>query len=768
MINLTIYKFMSALRIICILLIFFFILVLPTSNVIAATFTFIDSFDVSTAARGNTYGANSPRGVTFSADGTKMFLMTRAGDQPKFFEYSLGTAFDVSTIDVDNIVTIHNQNKDTHPHAIRFSNDGTKLFMTGNSGDDVTQYTLSSAWDITTRSYNGEASVNGDGESHPTGLDFNSDGTKMFVTGVDSDQVHEYSLSTAFDTDADNDITLVRSHDISSQIDDARGLVFNSDGTKMFIGDADSDKVYEYDLGTAYSLSSVSLATSYDVSSQDGNIRGLAISNDDCKLFVTGDDGNDINEYTLSCSSDPSLSSSSPSDDGSCIATDADIVLTFSEAVDVESGNITIKKTSDDSTVETIDVTGGQVSGTGTSTITINPTDFTSGVEYYVLIDSTAFDDSSDNSYAGISSTTALSFSTACDVWDATTKAINNAQSFTAREIIRTSIDMVTERMEFTRNLPHNISKQGIKLDLDVNNENAKKVLNSLQPHLLNQSGRLFNQWSIWTRGNISTGKVGETNDALGQNIHSDGLTVGIDRKTFSNNTVGIAFNRFWRETEIGNNNATVDTDSFNVMYYGSIMPREKDWFDFILGYGELDIDFIRKVGSGNNTANRDGRQIFGSVKYTIQPHDNSPDSTDTFFYSRLDAGYTSLNEYAESGSSQTIHYNKQHIQVYTFALGTTLNREIEIDQGTIMPFLRFEFGANGTNHSLSEAYYTTSPSQISTHAMSDDATAHGRFGLGVEVDLHNNWEIRVAYDRYDSTDDSFTNNIYFTVKKKL
>ena len=352
--------------------------------------------------------------------------------------------------------------------------------------------------------------------------------------------------------------------------------------------------------------------------------------------------------------------------------------------------------------------------------------------------------------------------------WNTTTKAINNAQSFTAREIIRTSIDMVTERMEFTRNLPHNISKQGIKLALDVNNENANEVLNSLQPDLLNQSGELFKNWAIWTRGNISTGKVGETNDALGQNIHSDGLTVGIDRKTLSNTTIGIAFNRFWRETEIGNNNATVDTDSFNVMYYGSIMPREKYWFDFTLGYGELDIDFIRKVGSGNNTANRDGRQIFGSVKYTIQPHDNSPDSTDTFFYSRLDAGYTSLNEYAESGSSQTIHYNKQHIQVYTFALGTTLNREIEIDQGTIMPFLRFEFGANGTNHSLSEAYYTTSPSQISTHAMSDDATAHGRFGLGVEVDLINNWEIRVAYDRYDSTDDSFTNIIFFTVKKKL
>ena len=591
---------MSVLRIIYILLIIFFISVLPTSNIIAATFTFIDSFDASTSALGNTNGTDLPRGVTFNTDGTKMYLSARTNDNGKFIQYSLSTAFDVSSASVlvssiTGVASINNDDRDDFPHAIRLSNDGTKLFMSGNSGDDITQYTLTTAWDITTRTINGRARVNAK-ETHPTGLDFNSDGTKMFVTGVDSDKVHEYSLSTAYDTDNDADITFVRSHDISSQIDDARGLALNSDGTKMFIGDADSDKVYEYDLGTAYSISSVSLATSYDVSSQDGAIRGLAISNDDCKLFVTGDDGNDINEYTLSCSSDPTLSSSSPSDDGSCVATDADIVLTFSEAVDVESGNITIKKTSDDSTVETIDVTGGQVSGTGSSTITINPTDFTFGVEYYVLIDSTAFDDSSDNSYAGISSTTALSFSTVCDVWDATTKAINIEQSFTAREIIRTSIDMVTERMEFTRNLPHNISKQGIQLALDVNNENAKEVLNSLHPHLLNQSGELFENWAIWTRGNISTGKVSQTNDALGQNIHSDGLTVGIDRKTFSNNTVGIAFTRFWRETEIGNNDATVDTDSFNIMSYGSLMPREKDWFDFIVGYGELDIDFIRKV----------------------------------------------------------------------------------------------------------------------------------------------------------------------------
>ena len=112
-----------------------------------------------------------------------------------------------------------------------------------------------------------------------------------------------------------------------------------------------------------------------------------------------------------SCTTAPTLSSSTPADDATNVSSTANIVLTFSENVDVESGNITIKKTSDDSTFETIDVTSNKVTGTGTNTIEINPANtFASSTEYYVLIDATAFDDSLGNSYAGISSTTALSF----------------------------------------------------------------------------------------------------------------------------------------------------------------------------------------------------------------------------------------------------------------------------------------------------------------------------------------------------------------------
>ena len=125
----------------------------------------------------------------------------------------------------------------------------------------------------------------------------------------------------------------------------------------------------------------------------------------------------------------PTISSFSPADDATAVATNSNIVLTFSEAVDVESGNIVIYNSSNNSAVETIDVTSGQVTGTGSTQITINPSNnLAEQTSYYVQIAATAFDDSSSNSYAGISNTTSLSFTTA----DETAPTFSSAATNTA------------------------------------------------------------------------------------------------------------------------------------------------------------------------------------------------------------------------------------------------------------------------------------------------------------------------------------------------
>jgi len=109
----------------------------------------------------------------------------------------------------------------------------------------------------------------------------------------------------------------------------------------------------------------------------------------------------------------PTVSTLFPADDATAVATSTNLVITFSEAVDAETGNINLYKTTGDVLMQAFDVTT-DITGTGTDTITINPTSDLSGeTDYYVKIDATAFDDAAGNSYAGIADTTTWNFTSA-------------------------------------------------------------------------------------------------------------------------------------------------------------------------------------------------------------------------------------------------------------------------------------------------------------------------------------------------------------------
>ncbi|MEG3857172.1 Ig-like domain-containing protein [Microcoleus sp. Z1_C4] len=112
----------------------------------------------------------------------------------------------------------------------------------------------------------------------------------------------------------------------------------------------------------------------------------------------------------------PTASSFTPADNATNITVAADLVVTLSEAVQKGIGNIVIKKVSDNSVVETIDVTSANVTVTG-STVTVNPTaDLAPGTDYYVEIAAGAIKNLGGNNYAGTTGATAWNFSTAAAV----------------------------------------------------------------------------------------------------------------------------------------------------------------------------------------------------------------------------------------------------------------------------------------------------------------------------------------------------------------
>ncbi len=358
------------------------------------------------------------RGVTFNNDGSKMYVTgTTSGGVVGM--YTLGTPYDVSTASFTARATIGGFAQD-----IRFSDDGLKMFtapFAGGATDNnntIREFALNTAYDISTI-----VDINNPEEYNPQtidenqvhGLAFNGDGTKMYTIDSTSsaEKIHEYSLSTGFDLTST--VSHIRSLDVSDYVTKPESLLFNPDGTTLFTIGREPHEVNEFVLTTGFDLST---ASHVDVHVIGGGAKdhpkSIAFSDDGNKMFIAVNQRY-VFEWTLPKPYNlaaPTVTFS-PADDATNVALDANIVLTFSEAMDVESGDITIKKTSGDTTIETIDVTSGQVTGTGTTTITINPSsDLEQNTEYYVLIDATAFDDGSDASYAGVTSTTALSFTT--------------------------------------------------------------------------------------------------------------------------------------------------------------------------------------------------------------------------------------------------------------------------------------------------------------------------------------------------------------------
>ncbi len=163
----------------------------------------------------------------------------------------------------------------------------------------------------------------------------------------------------------------------------------------------------------------------------DHTATSLADGDYDITAQATDDAGNtsgisSILAVTIDAT-DPTVSSLSPANGTSDAAVGTNLEMVFSEPVSAASGDITIRRSADDSVFEQFAVTGGNVSGSGTNTITIDPSsDLAIGTDYYVTVDGTALEDAVGNAYAGITDPSGWGFTTDAPLLlDSTTPADN-------------------------------------------------------------------------------------------------------------------------------------------------------------------------------------------------------------------------------------------------------------------------------------------------------------------------------------------------------
>jgi len=239
---------------------------------------------------------SSPFGLAFKSDGSKMYVSGTTNDT--IYEYDLSTAWLVSSATYNSVSKLVS-GQTTSPFGLAFKSDGSKMYVTGGGGGaTIYEYDLSTAWLVSSATYNSVSKLVSGQDSSPAAVTFKSDGSKMYVSGNTNDTIYEYDLSTAWlvSSATYNSVSKL----VSGQTNIPCGLAFNSDGSKMYMVGRGGDGVYEYDLSTAWLVSSATYnGISKLVSGQDDEPFGLAFNADGSKMYVSGTTSATVYEYDM-------------------------------------------------------------------------------------------------------------------------------------------------------------------------------------------------------------------------------------------------------------------------------------------------------------------------------------------------------------------------------------------------------------------------------------------------------------------------------------
>jgi sugar lactone lactonase YvrE len=174
-----------------------------------------------------------------------------------------------------------------------FSPDGLVMFTASDQFDDIYQFNLSTAWDVSTAIYVNELLISGQ-ETSVDGICFNSDGTRLYMVGSSSNSIHQYDLTTAYD------ITTMlysgNSFNISAETTSPSDIALADDSTLLVLGFTSSSQIWQYNLGTANDITTASYSgVSTNINQQGTSNLGLFVTNN--KIYVANNSNDRIDEY---------------------------------------------------------------------------------------------------------------------------------------------------------------------------------------------------------------------------------------------------------------------------------------------------------------------------------------------------------------------------------------------------------------------------------------------------------------------------------------
>ena len=619
-----------------------------------------------------------PTGLIFNASGTKMYVTGFTGNSGRVAQYSLSVPYSTSSgvsLDANIITEIEDVLK--RPQDIKFNSDGSKVLILSTKSidgdkDSIAIWSLGTPYDITTISSTGVSEI--PLSNDPRGFDFNTDGTKMFILLATTNKIEQFDLTTPYDP-SDIDITLPKAT-LSNLKGDSyhQGLGFSSDGYKMFVikadrttDDTELNIIEEYDLTTPFEIATASKneKTYNTLTASEGNMRIAGIT------FNFNQGANKF--YHLDF-------------DDNKLVREYDLPCAYG-------------------IISCMDPTKNK--------------DDVGSVE---------------------------------------------AQAESVKKLIQHTTYPVLNRMEWLRRNKNSnyLTNQNIKFQFS--NEILASLTNLIIPTFLSSDNSSleeinFNNWSYWSEGTVSFGKVGDSVSSSAKNINTSAITIGADKKDDRNNMYGFAFRFGSDDIDVGSFGSALDTNAFSLTAYETRPSGENMFMDSLIGISAMNINLLNNSGSVSTDGKREGKQIFTSIKiretFTKKKLNVTPNI-------KLDLGLTSLSDYTETGAEGlNLKFNKQNIGTIITSIGSAIDNTIQIDKGVIKPNIQLEYNADISPSSKQEFEYASNGTSFILENI-NSSTHNYRGNFGFDIILNNGLSLITSYERNQSKDNGHSDAIYF------
>ena len=339
---------------------------------------------------------------------------------------------------------------------------------------------------------------------------------------------------------------------------------------------------------------------------------------------------------------------------------------------------------------------------------------------------------------------------------DASVRAINDAQTETARRFAGTQLDNFGRRLE---SLHGGQSGDGFGLNLvsgvgqaDACRQRAhtpeedracrERPASPAEPGA-GPAQRPIGQVEVWAGGAITVGRRDADTRLAKLTVQTSGVSGGADVRLSPAITVGVGGGYASDVTKLSGGKGRVDADGWTAATYASLHPASGVFVDAVAGVGRLTFDTRRTTAASQAmvTGERDASLRFGSL---MAGYDGAARHVTWSLYLRAKALDATLDAYAERGSDvYALAYDKRRLNSLVGVIGGRVQFDREMGEVRVTPRVRIEY---------SHEFAAVDPQRIryadwldgASYQLVGDAWATDRVTLGVGSGLgfENGWSL--------------------------